>query len=115
MEGYPNYHELFLEYLCENGESEKAESYRPLAERYWELNCSRAERPQAMTDAVRADLERLISLGYRIDLSTFSDYSMSCFGYLTKDQIEHFAADPDYPYRIAFFFRWIKYRQYEDG
>ena len=115
IEGYPNYHELFLEYLCENGEAEKAESYRPLAEQYWELNSPTGDRPQALADAVRADLERLIGLGYRIDLDSFSDYSLSCFAYLTKDQIEHFAADPDYPYRLAFFFRWIKYRQYEDG
>lgn len=100
---FPNYYEMFLDYLTENGEGERAELYRPLAEEYWQASFdARYEHMPEMIDDMIRDCERLIDLGYRIDMTTFSSYKLSVTAYLTKEQILNFTTDPNIVYYIFF-------------
>ena len=100
---YPNYYELFLNYLIENGEEEKAETYRPKAEEHWEaLYKLNYERPQETMDAITEDFKRLIGEGYRIDLDSYDEISFGWTAYLTKEQILDFDADKHFAYFLGF-------------
>lgn len=114
---FPNYFELFLSYLDENGESDKAESFGPVAERSYTLLYNDCYlRPQEYKRAIHEEAERLISLGYRIDIDLFDEtYGTDdnlcgvLTAFLTKEQILDFAGDPAYSYYISFSFEAVGY------
>lgn len=107
-EGFPNYFDLFLTYLDEQGEYEKVQRYRPVAEECWDASY-RCENwySQELVDVVYEDFERLIDAGYRIDLESFNYRHYTCEAYLTKEQIMDFDADEGFAYQIAFSFAWL--------
>ena len=110
---FPDYYELFFNYLCENGEIEKVESYRPIAAMLRKrLYYDQCRTEPEYTDKLLSELKRLESMGYRIDVkSAFQRFSHSrAVAYLTKEQILDFPADPDYAYLICF----CGWQSYED-
>ena len=94
--------DMYLALIAENEDEETAASYRTELERiaglYREYISVTWADPVII--AARAEAERLMSLGYIIDSSTFDADTLSVCGLLTKEQIKELPADPDIYYKI---------------
>ncbi len=103
-----DYYQKYFAYLEENGETEKAEQYRPLAEEYWQLGYVSNGHPDygEFRELYLADCARLLGLGYRLDPGRLAPKYFGVTAYLTREQILDFDNDPDLGYELTFPIDW---------
>ncbi len=83
---------------------EKADDFRAAKARYdaAKYEYDNYEVPQEVIAEFEAEIARLAALGYNVEASTIDARAGSVCAYLTREQIESFAANPDYAYWIFF-------------
>ena len=94
--------EGFFDYIAVTVSKQKSREYREamlrlIAAQYeYEFH----DVPQEVIAEYNAEIARLSALGYEIDTSSLHERAESVCAYLTREQIENFAADPEYFYYI---------------
>lgn len=104
--GLEPYYEEFFHYVEEHFSPEKANEYRTAKQRFDEAayEYDNYKVPQQIAEEYDAEVERLISLGYRLDPATLDCRKGSITAYLDKDQIERFEVNTRYIYAYILFF-----------
>lgn len=94
----------FFGYVAEKISGEKADEFRAAKARYdaAKYEYDNYEVPQEVIAEFEAEIDRLMALGYNVEASTIDARAGSVCAYLAREQIESFAANPEYAYWIFF-------------